>query len=459
MWAWRQDATLRKLYGNIAKLFSGHALSAVIGLGAIWFTTAGLGLWQFGILTAILSFTSLVGNTLKFSTWEAVVKYGADDLARDDPEAFRRLIAFNTLLDFGTAVAALVVCGGLAHFVLPLIKVPHEFLHYALFLSLSAFFTVSATPLGVLRLFDRFGLLAVAEPFGPLVRLGLCALFYQLGWGIWAFGAAYLASSAVDRAIMIWLGWRELYRRDLMPGWRHLLTRHSEGHPGLWKFVIANNMRISLGVVTKQSDDMIVAAFTGPAGAALWRIAKQIASVLGGPARLFVVSIYPQLARQWSARDFRGFRRLVVRSSGTSAVGALLVVCLFALIGQTLLDLMFFKPTQHHFVEAFVPGLLLMVSRVATTLMSPFAPALLAMGRAIRNLKLATLLALISVPVLVLLTWQFGLAGAATSRILAEVLTAMVFGWTVIRSINARIRSTRSEATSAPEPSPATAAP
>jgi len=448
---------LAKLYVNTGKMFSGQASAALLGLAAIWFTTASLGLMLFGILVAIQSFTRLVGNTLKFSTWEAVVKYGADDLARNDRDAFRRLIVFNTLLDVGTAFVALAVCLGLAWLVLPLIKVPREYFWFVAFMSLGAFFTVSATPVGVLRLFDRFGLLAIAEPVGPLLRLGLCALFYYLGWrDIWVFGAAYLASSAVDRAITVWLGWRELRRRELTPRWQDLRARWTENHPGLWKFALANNGRISLGVVTKESDDLIVAAFVGPVGVALWKIAKQVSSVLGVPAKLFVFSVFPQLARMWSARDYRGFRRLIIRSSATASVGAVIVVGLFAVCGPTLLDLFFFKLTQKDFIAAFEPGLLLIGSRIATMFMSPFLPALTAMGRALRNLKLAFILATITVPVMLLLTWQFGLIGAGISRIFAEVLTAAVFGWTVIHAVNGRIRKADA---AVPPPTPASPTP
>ena len=40
---------------------------------------------------------------------------------------------------------------------------------------------------------------------------------------------------------------------------------------------------------------------------------------------------------------------------------------------------------------------------------------------------------------LLLLTWQFGVFGAAVSRVLAEALSAGIFGWTVIRAIGKRI--------------------
>jgi O-antigen/teichoic acid export membrane protein len=457
VWAWRRDATLGRLYVNAGKLFTGQASGAVLGLAAIWFTTASLGLTLFGVLVAIQSFTKLVGNTLKFSTWEAVVKYGADDLARDDRDAFRRLVAFNTLLDIGTALAAFAVCVGIAWFVLPLINVSRGHFWFAAFMCLGAFFTVSATPVGVLRLFDRFGLLALAEPVGPLVRLCLCALFYYTGsHNLWVFGAAFLASSTLDRGITVCLGWRELRRRGLAPRWQDLRRPTSNGHPGLWKFALANNARISLGVLTKESDDLIVAAFVGPAGVALWKIAKQVSSALSTPARLFVFSVFPQLARLWSARDYRAFRRLVVRSSITSTAGALMIVVLFAVFGTFLLQLFFFKATQHGFVAAFEPGLLLLSSRVVTMLMSPFLPALTAMGHVVRNLKLALVLAAVTVPTMLLLTWQFGLTGAGISRILAEVLTASVFGWTVMHAINSRIR--KSALAPPPEP-PASSAP
>jgi O-antigen/teichoic acid export membrane protein len=178
--------------------------------------------------------------------------------------------------------------------------------------------------------------------------------------------------------------------------------------------------------------------------------------VLAVPAKLFVFSVFPQLARMWSARDYRAFRRLIVRSSVTATIGAVVVVGLFAICGPTLLDLFFFKLTQKDFIAAFEPGLLLIGSRIATMSMSPFLPALTAMGRAVRNLKLAFILATITVPVMLFLTWQFGLVGAGISRIFAEVLTAVVFGWTVMHAINGRIRKSDS---SAPPPAPASPTP
>ncbi|MBL8675619.1 MAG: polysaccharide biosynthesis C-terminal domain-containing protein, partial [Rhodospirillales bacterium] len=235
-------------------------------------------------------------------------------------------------------------------------------------------------------------------------------------------------------------GWRELAKRGLAPGWSHFLASKTAGHRGIWKFALSNNARISLAVVAKEADDLIVAAFLGATGVALWKIVKQVSSVLGVPAKLFVYSVFPQLARMWSAGDYRGFRSLVLRGGAVSTVGAVGVVVVYALWGPALLDLFFFRATQKDFVAAFEPGLLFLCSRVITMFASPFMPALTAMGRAYRNLKLAFIMTCVTVPVLILATWQFGLVGAAWSRIFTEALSCAVFGAVVMRAVDSRIR-------------------
>jgi O-antigen/teichoic acid export membrane protein len=122
------------------------------------------------------------------------------------------------------------------------------------------------------------------------------------------------------------------------------------------------------------------------------------------------------------------------------------VVAAFALVGDSLLEVFFHKDSQDAFVSAFVPSLLLMTSRIATLLTSPFLPAMSAMGRALPNLTLTLLVALVAMPVLVLLTWQFGIVGAGFSRIFSETLTAAVFGWTVLHTIDRRLRRTAAAA-------------
>lgn len=436
---WRRDEMLRKLYRNAAMLVAGEGFGAVLTLGTIALATRGLGRLDWGVLATVIAFTHLIGSLIKFQTWQAVVKYGADALEAKDPSALRRLLSFTALLDLATALVAFAVCIALAPVYADFAGLPAGTAEFLTFYSLSALFAVSATPIGVLRLLDRFDLLAGVAPIGPALRLGLVAVAYATGGGLWEFGAAWLAASAVERVMMIALGWRELRRRGLLAGATWSPRGLTAGHPGLWRFVIAGNLQSSLNALGKEADTLIVQKFVGTEEAGLWTLAKRYAGVLSGPSRLFVVSIFPQLSKLWAADGHREFRRLTLRSSLTSGVGAICIVALFAALGETLIRWI----NGPEYVGAFFAILLFLASRSINVFASPFNPAMLAMGRAVKNLKLAALTTAFAIPAMALLSWQFGLLGAGLARVLTELLILGVLSWTVFRLVGVRIRAAR----------------
>ena len=51
----------------------------------------------------------------------------------------------------------------------------------------SLLFQLSATPIAVLRLFDRFGVFAWLEVVTAVARVALCAAAFLTGAGLWTF--------------------------------------------------------------------------------------------------------------------------------------------------------------------------------------------------------------------------------------------------------------------------------
>jgi O-antigen/teichoic acid export membrane protein len=433
---WRRDELLRKLYRNALMLLAGEGFAALIGLVAIALTTRGLGTLEWGVLATIMAFTHLTGNLIKFQTWQAVVKFGADSLARDDVPALQRLVRFTTMLDVTTSLLAAGICFVAMPFFMRWVGLGEQYREFAMVYSAAALFTISATPTGVLRLFDRFDLLSALAPLGPILRVGGCAVAYFTHGGLWAFGMVWLASTLLDRAILVVVGWRELGRRGYRRGLWGKLGDATAGHAGLWRFAIAGNLQSSVNVLTKEFDTLLVAKLLAPEAAGLWALAKRFGSVIGGPARLFVVSVFPQLAKLWAAHDYRLFRRLVLRSSLTGGVAGILGALLFLAIGEHIIVLI----AGAGFLGAFWPTALMMASRAITLFASPMTPAMLAMNRPMKSLKIAVVLAVIYLPLLALLTSQLGLVGAGIARVLGEVLPLAVITGIVMRTIARHIR-------------------
>jgi O-antigen/teichoic acid export membrane protein len=82
----------------------------------------------------------------------------------------------------------------------------------------------------------------------------------------------------------------------------------------------------------------------------------------------------------------------------------------------------------------------MMASRAITLFASPMTPAMLAMNRPMKSLKIAVVLAVIYLPLLALLTSQLGLVGAGIARVLGEVLPLAVITGIVMRTIARHIR-------------------
>ncbi|MFC7554910.1 hypothetical protein ACFQU7_25840 [Pseudoroseomonas wenyumeiae] len=80
----------------------------------------------------------------------------------------------------------------------------------------SSAFMVMATPTGLLRLFNRFDVLATRDTMGALVRLAGAGLAALLGGGLPAFLAVWYLATAVGGLSLAFAAWRELHRRGLI---------------------------------------------------------------------------------------------------------------------------------------------------------------------------------------------------------------------------------------------------
>jgi len=436
---WRRDEMLRRLYRNASMLVAGEGFAALLQLASIGLTTRALGKYEWGVLAAVIAYTHLIGSLVKFQTWQAIVKFGADAMARGDSEGLGRLIRFTTALDLGTAILAATTCVATLPLYFAWSNLDTHYQEFALIYSAAALFTVSATPTGILRLFDRFDLLARIPPISAGLRLAGCIIAWYLGGGLWHFGMIWLGCAGADRLLFVVAGWLELKRRGYGRALFGSLRNVTEGHQGLWRFAVAGNLQSSLNALNREVDTLLLLKILGPEAAGLWSLAKRFSAVLSGPARWFLVSVFPQLAKLWAAHDYRLFRRLILRGSATAGTVGILAVSLFAVIGPSLISII----AGSNFSGAYVPTLLLMTSRVVTLFAMPMNPALLAMNRPMKSLKITVVVTVVYLPVLAVLSASLGLLGTGLGRILAETIPFFWLASVVLRTVRRHIERAR----------------
>ena len=425
--AWFTDGIFRRIFKNAALLLSGRATNGLLGLATLSLSAHGLGLEQFGVFILLQTYVQVITAIATFQSWQAVIRYGAICLEKNDTPGFQSLVKFTTLLDLAGVFAGAVIGYLAAPLIGPYVGWNAEVIGYAQPFSLLILFTLTATPTGLLRLYDRFDVLAVQAVVTPLFRLLGVALAVFLDAPFWAYLAAWFTASAVGGVVLVFIGWREAARRGRLKGMTLSMSGITVPHGGILRFSIFSNLHASLQIITGQMSTFLVGMLAGPAAAGLFKIGRDVATAISKPAEMLNQSIYPEFARLGSRGDWHDFKHLIVRGSLVVGAGgaAMLVLAIFA--GAFFINV-FFGPT---FAGAYWPLVLLVATAGLTLFGFSMDPALYAMGRPSIPLRIdLVVIVALYLPALVMLTRIYGPAGAAAASLAAaaaNLVAMMVF--------------------------------
>ena len=417
---WFTDGVFRRIFKNAGLMLSGRVMTGLFSLGTLSLAAHGLGVEWFGILILVQAYVLVIAALTTFQSWQAVIRYGAACLDSNNTPALQALVKFTTLLDVAGVVVGSLVGYFAAPYVGPYVGWSEEVISYAQPFSFLILFTIVATPTGLLRLYDRFDLLAIHTMVAPALRFVGVGIATFWSAPFWAYLLAYFVAGAAGGLLLLYLGWREIYRHGRLKGVDFSLAGLTAPHSGIWRFSIFSNLHASLQVVTAHMSTFLVGIVAGPAPAGLFKVGRDVATALTKPAELLNQSIYPEFARLGSKSGWNQFANLILRSGAIAAgAGALLLALAFA-FGQPFLVFFFGVP----FADAYVALVLLVASAAITIAGFPMDPALYAMGRPSIPLRIdvASIL-IIFVPLLVLLTRLFGPTGAGAATLVSAAFT------------------------------------
>jgi len=317
--------TARRVAVNFGWLLGGRGSSAVVTLAATVLTARALGAEGFGTVVLIHTTALVIRQLCKIKTAEAVIRFGVS--LRDDgsEDAWWRLLGALFRLDLATAVLAALVATGVNALMAPALDVEPALQQAAWWYSLALLFSCTSTAKGALRVHARYALLGVLSVAGPAVRLAGVVAAFALDAGAPWYVVIWAAGLLVEDIVVLTAA-----RRVLRPPIRWPLARTPgaafRDTPGLSGFLAVIYWQSNLDVFPRQVVTLLVGAWFGAAGAGVFRLARDIAEVLGKPVVLLRQAIFPDLNRLW-LRDARRFRRLTVQVSvALLAVGTVFVV-------------------------------------------------------------------------------------------------------------------------------------
>ena len=416
------DGLYLRVFKNSAMLTAGKVYTALVGLVYLALATRALGVHNFGVLILIHAYAVAIRDFVTLKTSQCVVRYGALCLERDSRGDFQKLVKFTMLLDLGFCAVGAVVGMLAVPLVAPWFGVTPELAPVATLYCLMILFNFKTTSLGLLRLFNRFDLIALMQMLVPTLRLAGALAAYLFYQNVSAFLLVWFGAGAIQCFVTVWFGWREFTRRgfgqDMDLSLKHLLRPHE----GILPFIWASHVNKTLHTSSVHIATLIVGALSGPAGAGLFKIAQEFANALVKPALLFTETVYPEMAKIAVLRDYRRLWDVIRHSALAGAAFAGIILTVIFLFGQSLLGLFF----GAEYANAYDILVLLMIA--AAIAMTTFAldPALHSIGRPDISMYVRVFATLLHITGLALLVPELGLPGAGLAAIAGNLATALL---------------------------------
>lgn len=417
------DGALGRVLRNTGYLLGGKAVATALHLAALALASRALGPDRFGIVVLIHAFAQTVGGLGTFQTWQTMIQYGTSHLAAGRRTGLQRVIAFSAALDGSSGLAAMLC--GMAVLALfgTATGIPADHIALAIAYCLLIPTMAASTATGLLRMFDRFDLLALQSSANAAVRLAGVGIAAAIDAPLVAFVAIWFLSDLVADLLIWGAAWWETRRRGITAGFRVRLGGVARDNPGIWRFSLATNATTAVATLLGPALTLWVGAFLGPAAAGLFRIAFTVVDAASKPGDMMTRAFFPEAARLRAAGKLGQFWSISLKVILLSLLAAAAIVAaLFVGGADWLIWLAFggeYEPAQ--------PLLELMAFALLATLPLYFLEAtLIVLGRAGAVLAARIAGAIIAFAALAALYDDLGLIAAGAAYVAGTIAVAVV---------------------------------
>ena len=318
----------KRIAQNTGLMVGSRLTGVFLGLGSLSLATKFLAPYEWGTLVFIHAYMLFFSEVTAFQSWQAIIRFGTDDLHNKDEEKLSKLIGFGIRLDAVAAIIAFIMAIVLFGFSIWLgqkylgltqlgdgLSVEKIQIYSAAYCSLILLRQRGAST-GVFRLFDQFEMLAIHALIMPAVRLVGAIIALMMGAGFEGFLIAWFVGSFCEYLFLPIMAMRELKRRNLLGKiFKAKVNFFKPNREGLWPFVIKSNIDATLGAATLHLPSLLVFVVFGPVWNGIYKIAEEVAKLLSETFKLLDQVIYPELARMISEGKAGKIWRLTTRAA------------------------------------------------------------------------------------------------------------------------------------------------
>lgn len=436
-----------RIASNASLLLGAKVLATLMGIGTVLIAVNSLTAAEFGTIVFLHAYMLFFAEVATFQSWQAMIRFGADDLEEGNTGRLIRLLKFGYKLDlisvvFGYLLA--IIAFEAVVYVARMIPgdgvtegLPLDTLQlYVTLYCLVILARCTSTSIGIFRLFDKYSVLGVEALVMPIVRFAGAAFVAWKGYGLPGFAVAWFLGSFCQYMFLFFAGLLELRQRGLLVKVMRAKASFLRPERSLWPFVIKSNIDATLATGFMHLPQILVMAVFGPIWNGVFKIAEEVAKLLTEGFKLLDQVIYPELAKLVTSRQTEKIWRIVTRAAFILLAVGLAFSALIFLFGRPIL-VGVFGPS---YGDAVPLAMLLVPAAALMGAAAPLYPIFYATDRPERAIWIRGSALLIYIATFLITAFTIGRLAPGWAALVSNAFAVIVLAIAAKRTLNSTVK-------------------
>lgn len=368
---WFSDTFFKRLIKNVSVLISGNVVASLFGIISMTIAMKSLGALAYGSFILIQTYILSIDGLLNFQSWQALIKYGSDAISENNQSELKKYIKLGFLLDVASAVLGLLCALLLVKFAGRWFRWDGTTQRLATIYSLFIISHIYGTPIGILRLFNRFSLISVQKIAMSITKVIVLLLLLIKGINLYNYTLAVLAIEVFGNLLLVAFSLYTL-KAEGLEDWMYGSIKKSKQ---FLQFSIWSNLNTTIALPVKEFDKILVAKLISKEALAVYDLFKKISQILSKFVNPIYQAIYPELAKLIAdgklKKAIHSFFKIVIIIFSTSIVP----VIVFTFLSKNILAYLFSKNFIHYWYVLSMYVFIRMIG-VSFTALDPLVTAM-----------------------------------------------------------------------------------
>lgn len=325
----KNNAFWSNLFKNSFWAFSGDAIASILGLIITILLIRCIGSEKYGILVLAQTYMTMLDTILNIQSWKSVIQYGQKSLINRDINSLNGYIKLGSILDISTAILGGIVSIFIAPYIGKMLNWSSELIICSQIFSITIFSHFSGTPTAILRILNKFNLVALQKFITAIFKLIMIVLTFIIKndtVGIIDVVIAYCFADIIGNFLLVFLAFYEYSKLN-----NHKCKIYKSKLPNdtkeFTKFTIWGTLGDIVDVPVNYFDVFII-SFLGNELVSVFKVFKQCIAIIQKVTSPIQQSILPQFSELSAKGDVkRGFEVVMkIRNAIIKIIGPVILI-------------------------------------------------------------------------------------------------------------------------------------